>query len=299
MVDKLQMNPDAGSVSDENNEAALKAGEGVTISHRGGDTGVDINIPANADSVEAGSVTPEGDESAAPVKPDWAPEKFWDAEKGELRTEDLAKSYAELEKGKAPDPDKADEDKTPDGDLNKSNEGEPPADQPNAIQAAQAEWAEKGELTGETYESLASAGLDKATVDNYIAGAKLQQEAVFNEVYSLAGGTAESYAEMMTWAAANLSDAEKASYDKTLDDPAARSATVEGMYLKYQQAANAEGTQLHGAATSASPAGSGYSSSQEMMKDMSSPQYKTDKAFQAKVAQKIKNAEARGVNLFA
>ena len=40
----------------------------------------------------------EGGGSQPPARPDWAPEKFWDADKGELRTQDLAKSYAEAQK---------------------------------------------------------------------------------------------------------------------------------------------------------------------------------------------------------
>jgi hypothetical protein len=40
----------------------------------------------------------QGGGSAAAARPSWAPEKFWDAEKGELRSEQLAKSYGELEK---------------------------------------------------------------------------------------------------------------------------------------------------------------------------------------------------------
>lgn len=35
---------------------------------------------------------------AAPARPDFIPEKFWDAEKGAPRLEDMAKSYSELER---------------------------------------------------------------------------------------------------------------------------------------------------------------------------------------------------------
>lgn len=55
--------------------------------------------------------TPEDDEQQtdtatetqggdAPERPDYIPEKFWDAEKGAPNIENLAKSYAELEKGR-------------------------------------------------------------------------------------------------------------------------------------------------------------------------------------------------------
>lgn len=43
--------------------------------------------------------------SSPPERPDYIPEKFWDAEKGEVRVDGLAKSYAELEKNRV-NPDK-------------------------------------------------------------------------------------------------------------------------------------------------------------------------------------------------
>ena len=54
---------------------------------------------------EAGSESPPPQEGA-PTRPEYLPEKFWDADKGEPRWEDLAKSYGELERkiGKAKTP---------------------------------------------------------------------------------------------------------------------------------------------------------------------------------------------------
>lgn len=58
--------------------------------------------PAAADAPK-GPLSGAGTE--APARPDWAPEPFWDAEKGVLKAEDLAKAHAELgsrfAKGKA------------------------------------------------------------------------------------------------------------------------------------------------------------------------------------------------------
>lgn len=54
---------------------------------------------------EAATETPPGGEAPQAAaagtnveRPAWAPEKFWDGEKGELRTEDMATSYANLQK---------------------------------------------------------------------------------------------------------------------------------------------------------------------------------------------------------
>jgi len=57
---------------------------------------------------EADATIPKGADGKA-TRPDWLPEQFWDAEKGEIRTRDLAKSQADLRakvsrgEGKVPD----------------------------------------------------------------------------------------------------------------------------------------------------------------------------------------------------
>tara|TARA_R100000734_G_C3317256_1_gene110223 strand:- start:1821 stop:2564 length:744 start_codon:yes stop_codon:yes gene_type:complete len=40
---------------------------------------------------------PEGEQPPVPERPDYIPEKFWNAETGEARTEEMAKSYTQLE----------------------------------------------------------------------------------------------------------------------------------------------------------------------------------------------------------
>jgi hypothetical protein len=58
-------------------------------------------IPEGASSGEAESEqSSEEGEAQVAAKPDWAPDKFWDAKTGMLRSEDMAKSYKELESWK-------------------------------------------------------------------------------------------------------------------------------------------------------------------------------------------------------
>jgi len=58
-----------------------------------GSPGNDPNSPGAG----AGAASGGGGGGGPPPRPDWAPEKFWDAAKGELRTQDLAKAHGELE----------------------------------------------------------------------------------------------------------------------------------------------------------------------------------------------------------
>lgn len=53
---------------------------------------------AAAPGPDMSAAVPTNDLADAAVRPDYLPEKFWDADAGEARTEALARSYAELER---------------------------------------------------------------------------------------------------------------------------------------------------------------------------------------------------------
>lgn len=68
-------------------------------------TPIDPTVAPAADPTPAPAPAPEGDApAAAAARPDHIPEKFWDAEKAELRADALLKSYTELEKRQAATP---------------------------------------------------------------------------------------------------------------------------------------------------------------------------------------------------
>lgn len=297
MVDKLQVNPesltvDQDALNTESADAAALAGDQVDIKHYGrdgeGDTHLDSKVEVN---------TAE--------RPDWVAEKFWDAEKGEVRLEAMAKSNAELERAltakgqETPEetPETPEETpETPDDTPKETPEETPESDSP--IEFARQQFAETGELGDDAYAKLEAAGLDRATVDVYLEGVKAQEVNYQQQAYAKAGGTEDSYKEMISWASQNLNEAEVNTFNGMVNDPNTMTAAVEGMYLKMQKDTSSEGTPVQGNNTQVT-GGDSYQSAQEMMKDISSTQYKTDKAFQAKVAGKIANAERRGVNLFS
>src|SRR5690606_2101635 len=65
------------------------------------------HTPATANAPEApkaDTAAPTPSAGDKPQRPDHIPEKFWDAATGAVRVEELVKSYAELEKGRAPKP---------------------------------------------------------------------------------------------------------------------------------------------------------------------------------------------------
>ena len=99
----------------------------------------------------------EGANNLNQDKPDWLPEKFESAE-------ELAKAYGELEKK-----------------MGGNNETQETPEQPVTQEQAEEatgiqldkfydEFADKGELTNQSYEELAKQGLNKDLVDSFIQG---------------------------------------------------------------------------------------------------------------------------------
>lgn len=229
--------------------------------------------------------------TAPKQRPEGIPEKFWDAEKGEVKVDDLAKSYSELEskQGAGKKPEGAPEEK-PEGETEGATDAvaaKELASKGLDLNDFSQEFNQKGELSPESYEKLDKAGYPKAIVDQYIAGQKALASQYESEVKAVAGGE-EQFAAVVAWAAENLTEQEKIAYNKAIDsgDMAQAKLALSGVTAKYQQAYPSEGNLLGG-----KPVGGGggdsYESLAQMQEDMASPKYKTDPAFRKMVEQKI------------
>jgi hypothetical protein len=231
--------------------------------------------PENASSVET---TNQPQEEAD--RPEWLPEKFQSAE-------DLASAYKELE-GKLGQP-KEEEEET----AAESEEGE---QEPTKVDEWQTkiepftkEYAEKGELTEDSFNKLNEMGYPRELVESYMAG----QEALGrvgsvqeNEILSKVGGQ-EAYAEMTEWARDNLSEVELQSYNKTMDggDGGAAELAVMGLQARFQ-AANSTPNLLTGDAKGGGK-GKAIRSNGELIELMSDPRYKEDAAFRDDVQKRL------------
>jgi hypothetical protein len=224
-------------------------------------------------------------EAAKPQRPADVPEKFWDAEKGVVNTEALLKSYTELEKGKTP-PANQDPAKPAEGDK-KPPEGEPAKVNPQEAQAAAAqEFAEKGQLSEETYKSLESAGFSKDVVDSYIAGQVALAAQRDAQGFELAGGQ-EQYTAMAQWAAANMSaDELKAFNDSVTGTPAQMKQAILGLKAQYEGAAGKDPKLVQGAGGNGGTNGA-FGSRAEVTAAMRDARYKTDPAYRAEVERRI------------
>ena len=228
---------------------------------------------------------PEGDQVA--TRPDNVPEKFWDAEKGVVNTEALLKSQADAEaalrQGTKPEGDQTDEEKA----AAEAAAAESAQDQPQVVANASAEWSEKGELSEATLTALEGVGLSRDMVNDYIAG----QQAIIGNLQTAAYGPfegADGYNEAANWAANNLDDDTIKALDVQLTstNPAIVTQGAKALQAKFAAEADIEPDTIRGN-SNGSAAGGVYTSSREMMKDMSSAKYRTSAAFRQEVADKL------------
>lgn len=299
MVDNINASFSANGKTAEEQEAHDK--KMAEVADNGATT---IKSTDNRDGKDDANVSLEqtaqtGDEEKT-ARPDNIPEKFWDAEKGEVNVEALLKSQQDAEaalRAKQKDPESTDT-------KSEDTEEKPAEDEKSydkAVANASAEFAEKGELSEDTFKSLEAVGVSKDMVNDYIEGQKAIVSNLQSAAFGEFDGSQEKYDAARDWAVENLNESELEALDVqiTSRNPGIVKAGAAALAAKY--AANADitpDTTLNGGGNGAN-AGSHFKSGTEMRTAMSDPRYKTDPAFRAEVSAKIANADRAGVNLFA
>ncbi len=231
-------------------------------------------------SADAPADAPEGGEQVA-ERPENIPEKFWDAEKGEVNVEALLKSQQDGEAALRG------QQETPEETAETPEETPAAADQQNVVNAASAEWAEKGELTDDTFKKLESVGLSRDMVETYIAG----QQAIISNLQSAAYKPfdgQEGYDAAANWAAENLSESEIRALDVQLTstNPDIVAEGAKALAKRFQAEGNIEPSAIRGG-NNTPTSGNAYRSRAEMIRDMSSARYRTDAGFRQEVMEKL------------
>lgn len=224
---------------------------------------------------EAALTPPSSEQPVTPPaqaeRPAGLPEKF-------ASWEDMAKAYSELENKQS------------------STTPEVPASTEEAQAQVEAlgldfnsfsdEYASSGELSTESYEKLAKAGVPKEMVDAYIAGQEAQAMQMVESVQTEFGGAA-AYGQMVGWAAANLPKADQIAFNKVMDSgdlPSIKLAAA-GLQAKYKAAVGDEPNLLGGG--NGDEVGDVFRSTHEITTAMRDPRYAKDAAYRADVQAKI------------
>lgn len=245
---------------------------------------------------EPGKPAEGAEEGDKPQRPDSVPEKFWDAEKGELRTDALLKSYTELEKSrqKAADEEakkKAEEAKGKKGEEG-NEDGEPPANiSAELFTTAQEEFSQSGALSDETREKIISGGIPAETLDTYLEGVKALSEALTQKVYGEAGGEDE-YLAAVEWARDNWSEQKIAKFDAALADPDMMPVMVSALMNDFGTASPGEGKQTRQQGGGSD--GDLYHDAEEFTRDLQKADNENDGLARKKAVQKLQRSKKAG-----
>ena len=234
------------------------------------------------DRVDAANapIPAEGPEGTPPVeRPEWLPEKFKSAE-------DMAKAYSELESKLGAPKAPAEAPAVAPTDASVADAEKALAPSGLNLQDFNAEFAQKGELSTESYDKLAKAGYDKALVDQFIEGQRARANQFQTDIMSEVGGT-EKYTEIVTWAKASLSPGEIDAYNEAVSsgNPEKAKLAAMGLDAKYTKANGSDPQRLIGGQASGS--GDVFESMAQVTAAMKDARYKEDPAYRAKVQSKL------------
>ena len=156
------------------------------------------------------------------------------------------------------------------------------------------EWAEKGELSPESYAALAAQGFPKTLVDAYIQGQKatmnqqktLEEDAV-KSIKAVAGGE-DGFTALAGWMRTNLSTEEIQEYNALIEmgNPKVAQLAVSEMVAKMQNAEGKAPTLIRGAKSTGAPAPA-FRSMAEITAAMRDPRYANDSAYRRDVEERV------------
>jgi hypothetical protein len=168
------------------------------------------------------------------------------------------------------------------------------------VEGASAEWAEKGELSAETYAKLEAQGLSKDYVDAYVDGMKARAEVVTNKVFAEAGGQ-EKYQQIREWAVANLTAEEIAAANAAFDsgDINVVLGQVRSLTNAYNMANGVQGTvsiQGQGGAAGVSSV-EPFRTQSDMIAAMNDARYRSDATYRKQVESRIAASMKQNIDL--
>ena len=213
-------------------------------------------------------------------RPEWLDEKF-------KSPEDLAKAYNELQSKLGDQTNEETTSDNTDGDKSDSDSTETEgAPMSGVVDAATAEFSEKGELSDKTFDALEQAGLPRDMVENYIQGQEAIALGQAAEVQQTIGGLG-NYEAMAEWASENLGDEDLDAFNTIVETGTVDQAkvAVKGLYSQFLSAGGKPPQLIQG-----DTVGSGlkpYTSSAQITEAMRDPRYKNDPAFRDNVEKRL------------
>lgn len=226
------------------------------------------------DSQEEVAVEEQSEESSLKLgqgeRPEGLPDKF-------NSIEDLVNSYQELETKLS----QGNQETT----TNENGEETVEVSTSEVLTYASEEFHGNGELSRDTYETLAEFGISEDIVNSYIAG---QQALTAQRTTEIKGAANGEYEQMGEWAVQNLPPDELEAYNNVVEglDINAAKMAVSGLYARYKSGTSQPNL------TMGNTSGAGvtpFADMQAVRAAMSDPRYKSgDKAYHAEVDRRLK-----------
>lgn len=221
--------------------------------------------------------------------------------------DDLLKAYKELESKLGERPKDAPTDQPEDAGEDDQAEEKPaeddqsqeePKDDEEApkgfdLSTFQAEYAEKGELSDDSYAALEKAGIGRDIVDSYIAGQQALVNANLQSAYQLAGGEQE-FKAVVEWGSKNLQKPQQDAFNTALEtavqtgDTTALDMIVSGIRSRM---GDGEPNLLSAKSGSTPDGAQPFASRSEMAAAMSDPRYRSDPAYVKSVQDRLRVTE--------
>jgi hypothetical protein len=233
------------------------------------------------ETTEEQQAEPQAEETTE--RPEWLPEKFESAE-------DMAKSYAELEKRMGTGSEEVEEEQPQQEEQTNDDDNDNKEEAGNyneaVVEASQEFFSNDGQLSEETYKKLEEVGLPRDLVDSYAAGQQALMQGEEAEIKGVAGG---QYDQMAEWANEHLPQEEIDAFDEAVTGGTVSQAklAVQGLYARYQNDTGATQPKLvQGAVsgTSTMP----FKSMQELARAQSDPRYRSgDKAYHQEIDRRL------------
>ena len=155
--------------------------------------------------------------------------------------------------------------------------------------AFQEEFAETGQLSGEAYQALDEAGIDRSMVDTWIQGQEAIADQSIDEIYQMAGGE-QQYNQMLEWASDNLQPWEMDAYNNQIQNLDANSAfALQGLMARMQNQEGSPPRLFQGEPSNYSAPR--YDSLAQLTSAMSDPKYASDPAYRREVTSRLNNSE--------
>ena len=153
-----------------------------------------------------------------------------------------------------------------------------------------------GTLADDMYDKLATAGLSKEVVDNYLSGVRgelgiepkqaspVLSDSEIKDLKNIAGGE-RGYDNLMDWAGNNLTEQDAKSYDDVLatGNASAIKFAIKALMGQYEDANGRDSKLVTGKESSTE----NYRSMAEVVRDMNKPEYQSDEAFRDDVLRRL------------